>query len=278
MEYIKKYIICIIGCCLTAIAMHGFIIPHHFVNGGFGGLAIALNKITSISIGTIVVVLNIPLFLLAYYKEGKEFVINGIISTILFGIITNYFEYVPMLCSDPLLSAIFGACLEGLGVGLCYKVRMTTGGVELLSRLLLHNIKRITPGYMMMLLSTIVIGISTVLIQSYHMIYYSIIEFFISGRVGDYVILYSDQAKMCQVITSYPEEVKTKFLEKTYRGMTQIKSEGCYSGEEKYVLMSILSHKQVQIFIDTVKEADPEAFVIISEANEVMGKGFKVLA
>lgn len=277
MNYIKKYAVCCLGCLLMAIAINGFISPHGFVTGGFGGLAIAIHKVINIPIGTLIILLNVPLFVWAYFSEGKEFIIDAIMTTIILGIMTNIFEFLPVLSDDILISALFGGFVEGLGVGICYRSRMSSGGTELLARLLLHRFHWITPGQMLMCLSAIVIMIATTIMHSYAVIFYSIIQFFVSGKTSDVIIIGGDKAKMCQVITNHPEEIRQYFLEKTYRGMTLTYAKGCYSYEDRAILMSVLSHRQVQLFVDTVKKVDQNAFVIISEVNQVLGKGFKIL-
>lgn len=277
MKYIKKYTVCCLGCLLMAIAINGFISPHGFVTGGFGGLAIAIHKIVDIPIGTLIIILNIPLFIWAYFSEGKEFIVDAVITTFILGIMTNICEFLPLLSDDILICALFGGVVEGLGVGICYRSRMSSGGTELLARLLLHRFHWITPGQMLMCLSAIVIIIATTITHSYAVIFYSIIQFFLSGKTSDVIIIGGDKAKMCQVITTQPEEIRKHFLEKTYRGMTLSYAKGCYSYENKAILMSVLSHRQVQLFVDTVKKVDQNAFVIISDVNQVSGKGFKIL-
>ncbi|WP_028044515.1 YitT family protein [Candidatus Stoquefichus massiliensis] len=277
MKYVKKYTLCCLGCLLMAIAINGFISPHGFVTGGFGGLAIAIHHLIDVPIGTLIIILNIPLFMLAFLKEGKEFIIDAVITTLILGVITDFLSFMPILCDDVILSALFGGVIEGIGVGICYRSRMSSGGTELLARLILHKMTWMTPGQMLMILSAVVITLATLATQSYTLVYYSIIEFFVSGKVSDVIIVGGDQAKMCQVITTYPEEIRNHFLEKTYRGMTLSYAKGCYSNEEKAVLMSVLSPRQVQVFVDTVKSIDQHAFVIISDVNQVLGKGFKGL-
>lgn len=277
MKYIKKYFMCCLGCILMAIAINGFIAPHGFVTGGFGGIAIAIHRLIDVPIGTLIIVLNIPLFIFAFIKEGKEFIIDAVITTLILGFITDFLSFMPVLCDDVILSALFGGVIEGVGVGICYRSRMSSGGTELLARLILHKVSWMTPGQMLMILSAIVITLATIATHSYALIYYSIIEFFISGKVSDIIIIGGDQAKMCQVITTHPEDIRCHFLEKTYRGMTLSYAKGCYSNEEKAVLMSVLSPRQVQVFVDTVKSIDQQAFVIISDVNQVLGKGFKGL-
>lgn len=277
MKYIKKYVMCCLGCVLMAVAINGFISPHGFVTGGFGGLAIAIHRIINVPIGILIIVLNIPLFTFAFIKEGKEFIIDAVITTLILGFMTDFLSFMPVLCDDVILSALFGGVIEGVGVGICYRSRMSSGGTELLARLILHKVSWMTPGQMLMILSAIVITFATIATQSYALIYYSIIEFFVSGKVGDIIIVGGDQAKMCQVITTHPEDIRCHFLEKTYRGMTLSYAKGCYSNEEKAILMSVLSPRQVQVFVDTVKSIDSQAFVIISDVNQVLGKGFKGL-
>lgn len=277
MKYLKKYFLCCIGCAFMAISINGYISPHGFVTGGFGGLAIAIHHIVPISIGTIIILLNMPLFIWAFITEGQEFVLDAIVTTFIFGIMTNIFSCLPVLCTDKILSALFGGVIEGIGIGICYRSRMSSGGTELLTRLVLHKFNWITPGQMLMALSALVITIATLVNGQFGSIYFSIIEFFISGKSGDMIIVGGDKAKMCQVITSHPNEIKLKFLSQTTRGMTLSEVRGCYTGEEKAALMSVLSKQQVQMFVETVKSIDSEAFVIISDVTQVLGKGFNLL-
>lgn len=277
MEIVKKYLQCIIGCALMAIAINGFISPHGFVSGGFSGLAIALNKIINIQTGTWIIILNVPLFILAWRLEGWQFVINGIITVFMLGFIVDWLAIFPMLCDDILVSAIIGGVIEGVGVGICYRSKMTSGGTELLARLLLHRFKWITPGNMLMILALGVISISTIIVGDYGMIFYSLIGFFISGKASDLVIIGGNQAKICQIVSEQGEQIAQRLLEASYRGVTISEGRGAYSNTNKNILMSVVSPKQVSLVVDEVKKIDQNAFVIISDVSQVLGKGFNLL-
>ena len=277
MKVIKKYLQCIIGCSMMAIAINGFISPHGFVSGGFSGLAIALNEIINLKTGTWIIILNVPLFVLAMKLEGKIFVLNGIITVFILGIIVDLFSNIPMLCPDILVSAIIGGAIEGIGVGICYRSKMTSGGTELLARLLIHHFKWITPGNMLMILTVGVICVSTVLLGDYAMIFYSLIGFFISGKCSDLVIIGGNQAKICQIISEHGDLIAQRLLEASYRGVTISEGKGAYSNTDKNIVMSVVSVKQVSLVVDEVKKIDQNAFVIISDVSQVLGKGFNLL-
>jgi len=277
MEVVKKYLQCIIGCTLMAVAINGFISPHGFVSGGFSGLAMALNKIINIQTGTWIIILNVPLFILALRLEGWFFVVNGIATVFILGIVVDITEFIPMLCPDILVSAIIGGVIEGVGVGICYRSKMTSGGTELLARLLLHRFRWITPGNMLMILALVVIVISTLIIGEYTMIFYSLIGFFVSGKASDLIIVGGNQAKICQIVSERGEQIAKRLLEASYRGVTICECKGAYSNTNKNILMSVVSPKQVSLVVDEVKKIDQNAFVIISDVSQVLGKGFNLL-
>ena len=277
MEKIKRYGLCIVGCVLMAIAINGFIVPHDFVSAGFSGLAIAFGKVVNIPTGVLIILLNIPLFAWAYKKEGRTFVVDGLITIVILGLCVDLFQWIPQLSNDPLLSALVGGVIDGAGVGICYKAKMTSGGTDLLARLLLYKFRWMTPGKMMNYISIFIILIGTFIVGQFHLIFYSIIEFYICNHVSDKVIIGGNHAKTCQIITTKAEQIATAIMQACDRGVTLNEAMGAYSKQPKHIVMCVVSLKQVNIVIDIVKEIDPDAFVMINDVSQVLGNGFNCL-
>ncbi len=275
MEIFEKYLKGAIGCMFMAFTINGFIVPHGFLSGGFAGLAIAGNSIISeISVGTWVVLLNVPLLIWAYFVEGKVFVFDTILTIIFLGTVTDLTANMPILSDDIFVCAIFGGVFEGVGIGLCYRSRISSGGTELLARLVLRYVKDITPGKMIRILSLVIVGTSVIVTNGFSVIYYTLIEIYVATKVSDVVIIGGNQSKMCLIITNYPQKIRNEFIKNTYRGMTMLDAKGAYTDKDKGVLITVLNNKQVGSVKKIVKLIDPQAFVIISEVSNVLGKGF----
>lgn len=270
----KRYLYAIVGCMFMAIAINGFIKPMGFVTGGFSGLAIALSRVLNVSTGTLLMCLNVPLFICALKLEGKVFVLDCFITTLLCSTMIDLFAFIPVFTNDYVIAAIFGGIIDGVGVGLCYRSRMSSGGTELLVRLVLHYVHTVSPGKMLQVLSTVVIIIATAILGKFELIFYSFVVVFMEGNVSDRIIIGGDNAKMCQIVTIKPDIMIKEMMNSSQRGITVIKAKGAYSDCDRSVLMTVVRLSQVRTVKDIVKRIDNQAFVIISDVSQVLGKGF----
>lgn len=267
-----------IGCCLYAAAINFFNVPNNIAQGGFSGVAIVINYLTKLPVGAVNFVLNIPLFILAWIFVGKKFVYKSLWVTVMLSVIIDIMAALfdgYAYTGDKLLAAIFGGALSGAGVALVLMRGATTGGTDILSRLLRLIMPHISFGKFIMLTDLIVIATAAIVFRSVESALYAAIVIFVSSRLIDYVLYGLDKGKMLMVVTDHAREVADSLTKNMPRGVTILPVTGGYTGEQKNMLVCVLRSNEVARTIKMIKSVDPNTFTIITEATEIIGKGFK---
>ncbi len=270
-------IVWVIGCCLYALAINIFNVPNNIAQGGFSGLAIVINYLSDLPVGAVNFALNIPVLVLAWIFIGKKFVVKTLwVTTILSAAIDIIAAYVPYeYTGDKLLAAIFSGALLGAGVAVVASRGSTTGGTDVLSKLLRLLFPHLSYGKLVMFSDMVVIAISAVVFRSIESALYAAIVIFVSSKVIDYILYGMGKSKMLMVITEKSEEVSKAIISQSPRGVSIVPVTGAYTGEEKNMLVCVLRSNEVSSVIKLIKSIDPNTFTIITEANEIIGKGFK---
>lgn len=271
-----QYIGITVAVALIAVSINLFLQPHAFAPGGVSGVSIILNKASNgfIPVWLSNLVLNIPIFIGSILALGKTFGAKS-----LYGIISlSFFIWlIPGMgtTNDLLLASIFGGVIMGLGIGIVFRSGGTTGGSDTLGLLL----NRKFPGigisqFMLMIDSMVVIG-SGIVTKSIEIPLYSIIVLYISSRVIDVVLNGLGYAKAVHIISNEPEKIGKSILENLNRGVTVLKGKGFYTGKDREVLLCIIGRSQIVKLKDLVDEIDKRAFIMVTDATEVLGEGFK---
>ena len=255
------------GSLLLAVAFNMFLLPHEILSGGVTGMAMILGLLTSINAGVWLVVLNIPIFVVAWMKLGKVFVLNSIFSVAVTSIAMLYIP-IMKVTEDALLSSVFGGVMIGAGAGVIIRFYGSGGGFDLVGLLL--TLKRDIPlGFLVFCLNSVVIFISG-FIFSWELAMYTMASIYITGIVMDRV--HTRHIKLSlMVVTSLGDAVKKELLENLYRGITVTYGEGAYSGNKVKVLHSVITRYELAYVRPLIKSIDPNAFVSITETMEVMG-------
>lgn len=268
----------LIGSGLYAVAVNTFSAPNNIAPGGVTGLSILINYVTQAPIGTVMFLLNIPLFLLGLYLLGWKFIAKTVVATFMMSIIIDVtVPFIPAYQGDMILVALFGGVLEGLGLGLVFLRGATTGGSDLAARLLSLKFPHLSLGRLMLSVDAVVILVAALVFQNVESVLYAVIMLFVSSRVVDGLLYGADRGKMILVVSRKSSEIAKEVMDQLERGVTLLQGKGAYTGENQEVLLCAVRRHEVAKLHTIVRTVDPDAFWMVAEAGEIMGEGFKQL-
>ena len=272
-ETILEYIFVIIGAAVIAIGFNLFLFPNQVASGGVSGISTILHGLFGWNAGLVQYAFNIPLFIAGVLVLGKSFGFKSLLGTLslpFFVILTQDWDPATM---DPLLGSIFGGIVVGGGIGLVFKGKASTGGTDLLAQII-TKFSGLTLGTSVLLIDGI-IAVSAALVFDLEKGLYAIIGLFVTTKTIDIIQMGFSQSKMVYIITTKQDEVRDAIYSEVNRGVTKLPAVGGYTGEEKPVLMVVVYQTEFTKLKQVVKNIDPSAFVIVSDAYEVLGEGFK---
>ena len=264
-----------LGCALGALAYPLFLVPNHIAPGGLTGLATVLNYLFHWPVGTTSLVMNVPLFIIGYRAMGRVFVIRSLVATVLFSVLIDLIPLPPMT-EQPLLGAVFGGVLLGAGLGLILRGGATTGGTDMVARMIHNRFQHLSVGAFLFLIDCCVVLMAGFFIEAEYALY-AFVALYAASKLIDVVMVGLTREKACYIISTQHEQVKREIMEKLDRGVTVLHAEGGYSGQERPVLLCVLSAQELGRLKAIVREADEDAFLFISDAHEVLGEGFRKL-
>ncbi|MGB9672989.1 MAG: YitT family protein [Anaerolineales bacterium] len=273
------FVIILGGVFLQALGMRLFLIPAQLASGGVAGLAQIINHYSGFPIGVMVILGNIPLFVLGWrYLGGFRFAIRTIFAVVLFSIFVDGLAWVlPKngITSDLALNALYGGVISGIGYGLVYRGKGTSGGSDILARILNHwRGVSVSQSY---LLTDAGIMFLAGLSFSWENALYAIISLYISGIAAEATLEGSNVIRTVMIITEKPDEIRQRIIVELERGVTIIPAIGGYSGKSKSVVYCVLSRSEISPIKALIREVDPDAFMVIGQAHEALGEGFKQL-
>lgn len=270
----KGYSGIVIGCLLSAVGLANFLIPGNIASGGVAGASMVIHQFIPVSVGYLMLVLNIPLFIISFKELGLLFGFRSLIATVLLSVLIVFLEKLPILTQDVLLASVFGGVILGVGLGIVIRCNATTGGTDLLARLLHKVISFVSIGQWLLVIDFIVLASAAIVFNNIELGLYAAISLYITTIVIDNVIVGIDFTKSAYIISDHSVEIADKILHKLDRGVTGLKGTGMFSGTDKTVLLCVLRKREVPKLRRIVKEIDNNAFIFLSEAREVFGEGF----
>ena len=278
LHYLRKYGLIILASAIYAVGFNWCFAPNSIAFGGITGLAQIINAaLPWAPIGTVVIVLNIPLFLLGWRLLGGGLLVSSLaamaVSSVFIDALTAVYTFPPM---DPILASIFGGVLVGLSLGVIFLQGATTGGTDLIARLLKLKLSWLPMGKLLMGIDLVVIVLVALAFRQLSSGLYGLVALYISTLVMDQVLYGLDNAKVAYVISDRPEAITQAIISELDRGVTILHGEGGYSGDPKKVLLCAFKQRQIVAVKELVRETDPDAFLIVCEAHEVLGDGFKL--
>ena len=275
-EAVIAYAQIVLGCLIGGAAYPLFLMPNNIAPGGLSGLAMILNYIFHWPVGMTSLIMNIPLFLVGYKTMGRVFVVRSLIATVLFSLAIDYLPLQAM-STDPLLGTLYGGILLGIGLGFILRGGATTGGTDMVARLVHKKMPFLSVGMFLFLIDCFVVILAGLVMGSSEGLY-ALISIFLCGKAVDVVMAGLGSTQACFIMTTAWEQVTHRLLYELDRGVTQLMARGGYSGEERPVVLCVCSRQEVARVKAIVHEADERAFVFVTEAHEALGEGFSKLS
>jgi len=272
-ESIVEYVYVIVGAAIIAIGFNVFLLPNQVASGGVSGISTILNGLFGWNPGLVQYAFNIPLFIAGIVLLGKKFGIKSFIGTVTLPFIVLLTNSWSPWTDNPLLGALFGGIVVGIGIGLVFKGNASTGGTDLLAQIITKYIG-ITLGTSVLLIDGI-IAISAAIVFDLEKGLYALIGLYVTTKTIDIIQLGFSQSKMIYIITMKQDEVRDAIYAEINRGVTKLPAIGGYTGEARPVLMVVVYQTEFTKLKQLIKNVDPSAFVIVSNAYEVLGEGFK---
>ena len=274
-RYIKKYTMLTIACVIFGIGVALFVDPNDLAPGGFTGLAIMINRLIPVNTGMLYLILNIPVILLGIRKFGWKFTVSTLYSILAVSLFTDLFHLMTPVTYDPLLGAVFGGALIGVGIGLVMRNGGTTGGADIVIKCLKIRIPHMKTGTLMLMLDAAIIGMSGIVFGNFNAVLYGILSSVATSAALDFVLYGGDEARLIYIISDKAEGIAEKLLEDVDIGVTFLNGSGAYHNTEKKVIMCVVK-KQIAPRVEEVVENDDKgAFMIITNASEIYGEGYK---
>lgn len=264
-----------VGACLMAMATSLFLLPNQLSSGGFAGIATIFYYFLKIPMGATILAFNIPLFLFSAYKLGKMFLVKSMIGTVTFSIFIEIFENIPPLTQDRFLACIYGGIIIGLGTAIILKANSSTGGSDLVSMLVKEYRPEIRMSNVIIIIDTVIVGLNVLFFKEIEVGLYSALAIYLMGKMIDIIFEGIYFTKLVIIISDRSQEIAEKIGERVRRGTTGLYGKGMYTNENKVVLMCAASRGDVAKVRNTAKSIDPKSFIIIANAREVVGLGFK---
>lgn len=264
-----------LGSFIYACGISLFLDPNNLAPGGASGLAIIFNRITGLETGTLYFIINVPIMLLGLWKYGVRFIATTFFSILINSYFTNMLAGAGALTSDPLIATMAGSVLVGVGVAIVFKSRATTGGTDIIVKVLHDKYKHIKTGVIFLLTDIVIVAFSGFVFKDINIIMYALISVFVQGKVLDMVLYGGDEAKLFYIISDKPQAISERILKEIDITATFLQGKGAYTGKEKQVILCVARKQQGPAIEEIVKSEDKDAFMIISSANEIYGEGYK---
>lgn len=283
MQEIKKrikkrltdYILITLSSFVYAIAVSLFLDPNSLAPGGVTGIAIILNRVFNINTGMLILFINIPILLLGMWKFGFRFIISTIYCTVMISVFTDLLGVIGAVTTDPLLASLTGAVLMAVGMGGIFKAGSTSGGTDIIIKLLRQRFPHLKTGFLFFITDVLIVTASAFVFQNIDRALYAGITVFVSSFVLDMVLYGRDGAKLIFIISDESEKITNRLLEELDIGVTFIEGQGAYSRREKRVIMCVMRKQIAPMAEAIVKEEDARAFMIVTSATEIFGEGYK---
>lgn len=270
---VKEYLAITAGAFLIGFAIKNMFDPVNLVTGGASGLAIIIKELLKVPLWLTNTLLNIPLFAAAYFIMGWKFIKRTFYATMVLSLALYVIPQTSYMGNDMMLSALFGGIVTGLGTGLVFLGKCTTGGTDMLAVLVQRKLRHYTIAQIMQVLDGLIVLVGAT-VFGVQAALYALIAIFCLTKVTDGLVEGLKFSKQAYIVSDHYEEIAKAIMERLGRGVTSIYAQGMYSGDEKKMLFCIVSRKEIVEIKSIVAEFDPGAFMIVCEAREVFGEGF----
>ena len=266
-----------IAALIYAVAIALFLDPASLAPGGFSGIAIILNRIWPLGTGVWFLILNVPVMIIALWRFGLKFLVSTLYVTVLSGVFT---DFIAASCSqyaitDMILAVVFGSLLTAVALGIAFLNGATTGGSDIIVKLLRGKYPHMKTGRLYFFLDLAVVAVSGIVFRNAYAALYALISVFLIGQMVDMVLYGRDSAKLIYIISDHAQEIADRILKELDIGATFIEGKGAFSGNPKQVILCVVKKRIYPQAEEIVKQEDPDAFLIVSGASEIFGEGYK---
>lgn len=274
---IKSFLLIAVATAIYAVGISLFLDPNQLAPGGVAGIAVILNRLVEIETGTLYFVLNIPIILLGIWKFGIRFIAKTVYAIILVSVFTNLLSPMGALTDDLLIASVAGGILIAVGIGLIFRAGATTGGTDIIVKILRRKFRHMKTGFLFLCTDILVVSLSALVFKNIEVAFYALLTVVICGKALDYVLYGGDVAKMLFIMTEKPEEIGKRLMEELDVGVTYLQGRGGFTGTEKRVVFTMVPNRLGAEAQDIVKSEDRMAFMVVTSANEIFGEGYKDL-
>ena len=265
----------VLGSAMFSVGFALFLQPNDLNSGGISGLAMVLVHLLGFgTVGSINLIINLPLFVIGGLKIGKKFFLGSLVGMILLSVAIDLCAMIPVTDMDPLLAAIYGGALCGGGLGMVFITGASTGGSDIIVRLLKLKYQNVPIGTINIFFDAIVALLTGIVFQDLACTFYSGVAIFLTGQIVDAVVYRFDYSKVALIISAHHEQIAKAIGTQLRRGSTYLHGQGAYSGADREVILTAVKKQQLAELKQLVVEIDPDAFIIVQEAHQVLGDGF----
>ena len=274
MSKVLKYLAIIVGSALMGMGLGLFLIPAQIAPGGISGLATVFHYLIGLPTGLIVLIINIPIFIVGLLNFSKRYILISFFGMILLSVFIEIFSVFGQITNDVILASVFGGAFTGAGIGLVFRYGATTGGTDIIVMLLKKRFKGMSMGNFVVLVDAVIVIFAGIVFKTWETILYSTLAMIVSSYVIDAIVEGIDYAKAVFVISDKPEVISENISAQLFRGTTCLMGFSPYTLNEKNVLLCVVRRYEITKLKKIIYEADKQAFVVVSDAKEVLGKGF----
>ena len=265
----------ILGSFIMAIGVALFLLPNQLSSGGVAGIATITYYLFNIPMGTMMVLINVPLFLVSIFKMGKYFFVKSMIGTITLSIFIDFLDKFNALTEDRFLACVYGGIILGIGTAILLKVNSSTGGSDLVSYVAKKYKPTVQAGNIIVIIDIIIVTLNMIFFNEIEIGLYSAIAIYLMGKIIDILFEGIDFIKLMIIVSDKSEEISKEIEEKIERGVTGLYGKGMYTNKEKLVLMCAAPRREVARIKMMARKIDPRSFIIITNSREVVGQGFE---
>ena len=275
-KFIGRYIVITFAACIYAVGISMFLDPNNLAPGGLTGAAVILTRIIPITLGTLIVIMNIPIMILGAWKFGARFTLSTLYTLVVSSAFMEIFGRMGYVVThDKILAALVGGTLMGAGMGLCLRMETTTGGIDIIIKVLRQKYRQIKSGEMYLIIDGLILAAAALYFKDIEVSMYAGVAIVVSTYILDKVLYGSDEAKLVYIVSNKRKIIATRMMVELNMGVTLVEGKGAYNMENTEVIMCVMHKQNLTKVRNLVSEVDPEAFMIVSSATEVFGEGFK---
>ena len=276
LRQLKNILMVAFGCFVFALGFDLFLEPNHINVGGISGIGQIITHLTGFgSVALWSLLINVPLFLISIKGVGRNFFAGSLLGMLLSSVFLEWLLVLPVPQTDPLLACLYGGVLTGFGLGMVFVAGASTGGVDIIARLLRPTFPNLPIGRIMLFIDIVTVALTGIAFGDINKTLYSAVTLYVCDMVLDGVVYGLDYSTVALIISDHYKEICEAICSKLDRGATLLNGKGYYSGQDKQVILSAIKKRQVAELKQLVTDMDPNAFIILQEAHQVLGDGFK---